>query len=57
VLDHGDLAESGGAKDFPTITVLGESQLVVPVAEGTLGGKRPTTHYPQRPFTPRGYRD
>jgi putative CocE/NonD family hydrolase len=57
VLDHGDLAESGGAKDFPTITVLGESQLVVPVAEGTLGGKRPTQRYPQRPFTPRGYRD
>jgi putative CocE/NonD family hydrolase len=57
VLDHGDLAQSGGAKDFATVTVLGDSQLVVPVAAGTLGGKRPTLRYPQRPFTPRGYRD
>jgi putative CocE/NonD family hydrolase len=57
VVNHGEAFEYGGTKTFPTITVLGDSHLVVPVAEGTLGGKRPTLRYPQRPFTPRGYRD
>ena len=61
VLSHGSVAERGGTTHFPTITVLGggidASQLVVPVASGTLGGKRPTLHYPPRPFTPRHYKD
>jgi hypothetical protein len=46
-----------GTLGAPTITVLGNSQLVVPVAEGTLGGRYPTTTFPPRPFTPRGYRE
>jgi putative CocE/NonD family hydrolase len=57
VLSYGEPWRHGGTTAFPTITVQGTSQLVVPVAEGTLGGKRPTLRYPQRPFAPRGYRD
>jgi putative CocE/NonD family hydrolase len=57
VLDHGSVVERGGSTTFPIVTVLGDSHLVIPVAEGTLGGMHPTTRYPQRPFTPRGYRD
>lgn len=61
VLSHGSVAERGGTTQFPTITLLGggvdASQLVVPVVSGTLGGKRPTVHYPPRPFTPTRYSD
>jgi predicted acyl esterase len=65
VLSHGEAFERLGTTTFPVITVHGgaagrppdPSQLVVPVAEGTLGGDHPKIRYPQRPFTPRGYRD
>jgi putative CocE/NonD family hydrolase len=56
-LSHGDAAEAAGTTEAPTIAVSGTSQLVVPVVEGTLGGKRPTLHYPRRPFTPSHYSD
>jgi hypothetical protein len=61
VLSHGSVFERGGTTQFPTITVLGggvdASHLVLPIASGTLGGKRPTLTYPPRPFTAPHYRD
>lgn len=55
-LGHGSFL-GAGSRSVPTVTVLGTSQLVVPVVGGTLGGKRPVLTYPPRPFTPRGYRN
>lgn len=48
---------SSGQPYFPTITVVGteevtSSHLVIPLVEGTLGGKKPRLDYPPRPFTP-----
>jgi predicted acyl esterase len=58
VLSFGEAWERTNlAQSFPTITVQGDSQLVVPVADGTLGGMRPALRYPPRPFTPRSYWD
>ncbi len=38
----------------PTITVHGDaSHIVVPVAEGSMGGAKPSAAYPPRPFVPR----
>ncbi len=54
VLSSGNAFEyrSGRAQDAPLITVSGDSQLILPVFEGTLGGRRPDQHYPPRPFLP-----
>jgi putative CocE/NonD family hydrolase len=54
VLSYGNAVENrhGRAQDVPLITVHGDSQLVLPVFDGTLGGRRPTAHYPPRPFLP-----
>jgi len=49
--------ERAGSLYTPNITIDGVGELVVPVVEGTLGGERPKTKYPQRPFTPDGYED
>ena len=57
VLSHGEAYERVGTSYFPTITIGGSSELVMPVAEGTLGGLAPTRTYPPRPFTSRGYSD
>ena len=57
VLSHGEAAERKGPAAFPTITVDGSSELIVPVAEGSLGGRAPVRTYPPRPFTPPGYTD
>jgi predicted acyl esterase len=64
-LSHGEILERTGTSVFPNITIHGgnpgsgynASHIVLPVAEGTFGGLGPSTNYPQRPFTPPGYRD
>jgi predicted acyl esterase len=66
VLSHGEPGERSGTLVYPNITVHGvrsgtdparASHIVIPVAEGTIGGHAPTLDYPQRPFTPDHYRD
>ena len=65
LVSNGGPYERAGSRFTPSITIHGTmggpaaraSHIVVPVAEGTLGGARPTVHYPRRPFTPHGYRD
>jgi len=57
VLSHGEAWESFGTATFPTITIAGSSELILPVAEGGFGGLAPTRTYPPRPFTPPGYTD
>jgi len=61
VLSHGTVAAHGGTTSYPTITVLGggkeASQIVLPIASGTLGGSAPSLRYPRRPFVPSTYRD
>jgi predicted acyl esterase len=64
LVSNGGPYERSGSRFTPNITIHGvmgaaarASHLVVPVADGTLGGARPTVHYPPRPFTPHEYRD
>ncbi|HEX9831686.1 MAG TPA: CocE/NonD family hydrolase C-terminal non-catalytic domain-containing protein, partial [Mycobacterium sp.] len=65
LVSNGGPYERAGSFFTPNITIHGTmgraaaraSHIVVPVADGTLGGARPTVHYPPRPFTPHGYRD
>jgi predicted acyl esterase len=65
IVSNGGPYERSGSLFTPNITIHGvrgaptarASHIVVPVADGTLGGARPTVHYPQRPFTPPGYHD
>lgn len=65
VVSNGGPFERSGSRFTPNITVhgttggaaAGASHIVVPVADGTLGGARPTVQYPPRPFTPPGYQD
>lgn len=64
LVSNGGPYERAGSLFTPNITLHGvmeqaarASHIVIPVAEGTLGGAHPTVRYPQRPFTPRGYRD
>jgi len=64
LVSNGGPYERSGSLFTPNITIHGvagpaarASHIVVPVADGTLGGARPTVHYPQRPFTPHGYKD
>ncbi len=57
LLSHGEVWESFGTATFPTITIGGSSELILPVAEGGFGGLTPTRTYPPRPFTPPGYTD
>lgn len=54
VVSYGSALEKsvGRVEDVPLITIEGDSQLVVPVFNGTLGGHQPTQHYPPRPFLP-----
>lgn len=54
VVSYGSVVEHrvGRLQDAPLITLEGDSQLVLPVLEGTLGGRRPTQRYPERPFLP-----
>ncbi|MDP9181914.1 MAG: hypothetical protein M3P04_03950, partial [Actinomycetota bacterium] len=54
VVSYGSALEKsvGRLQDVPLITIGGDSQLVLPVFDGTLGGRRPTQHYPPRPFLP-----
>jgi hypothetical protein len=46
VVSYGSLVENNGGRlqDVPLITIGGDSQLVLPVFKGTLGGRRPTQH-------------
>jgi predicted acyl esterase len=57
VVSHGEVTERVPATTFPRITIGSTSQLVVPVADGTVGGAHPAKAYPPRPFTPPGYSD
>jgi predicted acyl esterase len=65
LVSNGGPYERGGSLFTPNITIHGAmggpgsraSHIVVPVADGTLGGKHPTVNYPSRPFTPDGYKD
>lgn len=65
LVSNGGLYERSGSLFTPNITIHGAtggaaaraSHIVVPVADGTLGGAHPTLRYPRRPFTPRGYWD
>lgn len=53
VLDHGETLipyNRLGQPFYPQVTVHGDSHLVLPFLDGTLGGKRPTIDYPPRPF-------
>jgi predicted acyl esterase len=43
---------TGRLQDVPLITIGGDSQLVLPVFDGTLGGRPPAQPYPPRPFLP-----
>jgi predicted acyl esterase len=54
VVSYGSAFEDrhGRPQDVPLITIGGDSQLVLPVFGGTLGGRRPAQHYPRRPFLP-----
>jgi predicted acyl esterase len=54
VVSYGSAFEGyvGRMQDHPRITVHGDSQLVLPVLEGTVGGTRPTQRYPARPLVP-----
>ena len=53
-VSYGNAVEhrTGRLQDVPLITVGGDSELVLPVVDGTLGGHRPTQNYPPRPFLP-----
>lgn len=58
VVSHGDVLDRHGQPYSPTITVHGAdgpeaSHVVLPVANGTLGGDAPTLDYPPRPFQPK----
>lgn len=65
VVSNGGPYERSGSSATPNVTIHGvrgagpsrASHIVLPVAEGTLGGARPTLRYPPRPFTPAGYED
>jgi len=57
VVSGGDLTRLGQSEYNPRITVHADggnaaSHLVMPVAEGTFGGRAPTVRYPRRPFLP-----
>lgn len=59
VVSHGDVSDRHGQPYHPTVTVHGDdgpgaSHIVLPVANGTLGGDTPTLDYPPRPFLPAG---
>ncbi len=60
VVGHGSLDDSNaGAGQGAQLTVHGgngaeASHIILPVIEGTLGGKSPTVDYPPRPFLPEG---
>jgi hypothetical protein len=57
VVSNGDFGDRT-ATDVPTIEVVGTSDLVLPVMEGTLGGApRAGKQYSPRPFVPSSYRD
>lgn len=61
IVSFGELGfESTGQPYFPRVTVHGArdglaSQVVLPVVKGTLGGSRPASVYPPRPFSPAGH--
>ena len=64
VLSHGEvISERADNLTFPILTIYGAggentgSHVVIPIAEGTLGGQHPQIEYQQRPFTPPGYLD
>lgn len=57
LLSRGEVFQRGSTSLYPTISVHGPSHVVLPVAKGSVGGVRPPERYPQRPFTPAGYRD
>ncbi|HVE62466.1 MAG TPA: CocE/NonD family hydrolase [Mycobacteriales bacterium] len=52
VVSYGSAMEHriGRLQDVPLITIRGDSQLVLPVFQGTLGGRQPAQQYPPRPF-------
>lgn len=52
VFSSGESGTVGQPQYAPEIHVGGASHLVVPLAEGTLGGEAPTREYPPRPFAP-----
>lgn len=54
-VNHGPSNQRSGQPQYePQITVHGDSEIVLPVVEGTLGGHAPTHDYPPRPFVPSG---
>lgn len=62
MLSRGDPVDRVGQPYSPDITVHADpgresSHLVIPVVEGSLGGKRPKLDYPPRPFLPSLDRD
>jgi predicted acyl esterase len=54
VVSYGSAVEKhlGRVQDLPLITVHDDSELVLPVLEGTVGGRRPAHAYPARPLLP-----
>ena len=54
VVSYGSALEKsvGRLEDAPLITIGGDSQLVLPLFDGTLGGHAPAQSYPPRPFLP-----
>jgi uncharacterized protein len=53
VVSRGDLIDRISAPFAPHVTVDGASELVLPLVEGTLGGRGPSHSYPPRPFLPK----
>lgn len=52
VVSRGDLVDRVAIPYAPRVTVGGASEVVLPVTEGSLGGRSVTRRYPPRPFLP-----
>ena len=53
VVSRGDVIDRLSAPFAPHIVVDGSSEIVLPVLEGTFGGREPAHRYPPRPFLPK----
>ncbi len=53
VVSRGDVIDRFAIPFAPNVVIGGDSEIVLPMVEGTLGGKPPTRRYPPRPFLPK----
>lgn len=52
LISYGDPDHRTSQPYTPQITVHGDSEIIVPVVDGTLGGREPLGEFPPRPFVP-----